>query len=121
MVIVLCPALRYRRAEQPVLPPAGQARLSPVARDRPRRLRVLRQGEPVSHAPATIARAPRDRLLRRVAPLGPTLGPILFQLPPQLHADLAKLRAFLRALGRQPHLRDLRAVLEVRHASWLVP
>jgi len=66
-------------------------------------------------------RAPLDRLLRRVAPLGPTLGPILFQLPPQLHADLAKLRAFLRALGRQPHLRDLRAVLEVRHASWLVP
>jgi uncharacterized protein YecE (DUF72 family) len=68
------------------------------------------------HAP----RAPLDRLLRRVEPLGPTLGPILFQLPPQFHADIPRLRTFLRALERQPHVRGLRAVLEVRHASWLV-
>jgi len=66
-------------------------------------------------------RAPLDRLLRRVGPLGPTLGPILFQLPAQFHADIPRLRAFLRALARQPHVRDLRATLEVRHASWLVP
>src|SRR5262249_24325497 len=37
------------------------------------------------------------------------------------HADLGRLATFLRALGRQPHLAGLRAVLEVRHASWLVP
>ena len=66
-------------------------------------------------------RAPLDRLLRRVRPLGPTLGPLLFQLPPQFHADLGRLARFLGALGRQPHLRGLRAALEVRHASWLVP
>jgi uncharacterized protein YecE (DUF72 family) len=66
-------------------------------------------------------RAPLDRLLRRVRGLGPALGPVLFQLPPQLHADLPRLSRFLGALGRQPHVPDLRAVLEVRHASWLVP
>jgi uncharacterized protein YecE (DUF72 family) len=65
-------------------------------------------------------RAPLDRLLRRVQPLGPTLGPVLFQLPPQLHADIPRLRVFLRTLGRQPHVAGLRAVLEVRHPSWLV-
>jgi uncharacterized protein YecE (DUF72 family) len=64
-------------------------------------------------------RAPLDRLLRRVRPLGSALGPILFQLPPQFHADLPRLSRFLRALGRQPHVAGLRAVLEVRHASWL--
>ena len=66
-------------------------------------------------------RAPLDRLLRRVRPLGPMLGPLLFQLPPHFHADLPRLATFLRALGRQPHLGGLRAVLEVRHGSWLVP
>jgi uncharacterized protein YecE (DUF72 family) len=66
-------------------------------------------------------RAPLDRLLRRVRPLGPTLGPLLFQLPPHFRADLPRLATFLRALGRQPHVPGLRAVLEVRHGSWLVP
>jgi uncharacterized protein YecE (DUF72 family) len=66
-------------------------------------------------------RAPLDRLLRRLQPLGPTLGPVLFQLPPQLQADLPRLRTFLAVLGRQPHAAGLRTVLEVRHASWLVP
>ena len=67
------------------------------------------------------ARAPLDRLLRRVRPLGPTLGPMLFQLPPQFHVDLRRLEAFLRGLGRQPHVPRLRVVLEVRDASWLIP
>jgi uncharacterized protein YecE (DUF72 family) len=66
-------------------------------------------------------RAPLDRLLRRVRPLGPALGPVLFQLPPQFHADLPRLTTFRRTLGRHPHLRGLRAALEVRHPSWLVP
>jgi uncharacterized protein YecE (DUF72 family) len=67
------------------------------------------------------ARAPLDRLLRRVRPLGPTLGPVLFQLPPNFHADVRRLRAFLEALARQRHVTGLRAVLEVRHASWRSP
>jgi uncharacterized protein YecE (DUF72 family) len=66
-------------------------------------------------------RAPLDRLLRRVRPLARTLGPVLFQLPPQFHADLPRLATFLRVLGRQPHLPGLRVALEVRHPSWLVP
>jgi uncharacterized protein YecE (DUF72 family) len=65
------------------------------------------------------ARAPLDRLLRRVRPLQATLGPVLFQLPPNFHADAARLRGFLGVLARQRHVAGLRAVLEVRHASWL--
>lgn len=65
---------------------------------------------------------PLDRLLRRVRPLGPTLGPLLFQLPPQFHANLPRLARFLHALDRQrQHLAGVRASLEVRHDSWLVP
>jgi uncharacterized protein YecE (DUF72 family) len=64
---------------------------------------------------------PLDRFFRRVRPLGPTLGPVLFQLPTQFHVDLPRLARFLRALERQRHVERLRATLEVRHASWLVP
>jgi uncharacterized protein YecE (DUF72 family) len=64
---------------------------------------------------------PLDRLLRRLRPLGPTLGPVLFQLPAQFHADVRRLRGLLNALDRQRHLPGLRAVLEVRHPSWLGP
>ncbi|TMQ20633.1 MAG: DUF72 domain-containing protein [Candidatus Rokuibacteriota bacterium] len=64
---------------------------------------------------------PLDRFFRRVRPLGPALGPVLFQLPTQFHANLPRLARFVRALERQRHVADVRAVLEVRHASWLVP
>ena len=43
------------------------------------------------------------------------LGPILFQLPPQLKCDEALLRDFLELLPA-----DLRYAFEFRHASWLV-
>jgi uncharacterized protein YecE (DUF72 family) len=65
--------------------------------------------------------APLDRFFRRVTPLGPALGPVLFQLPTQFHANLPRLARFLRALQRQRHVEGVRATLEVRHASWLVP
>lgn len=64
---------------------------------------------------------PLSRLLRRAAALGPRLGPVLFQLPGNFHADAGRLDLFLRALGRQRRVPALRAVLEVRHASWLAP
>jgi uncharacterized protein YecE (DUF72 family) len=64
---------------------------------------------------------PLDRLLRRVRPLGSTLGPLLFQLPTQFHANPPRLGRFLRALGRQRLLPGVRVTLEVRHASWLTP
>ena len=52
--------------------------------------------------------------LRAAAELGPTLGPILFQLPPTLKRDLPRLRELLAALPRGG-----RFALEVRHESWL--
>jgi len=45
--------------------------------------------------------------------LGPRLGPVLYQLPPNLKADLPLLRDFLHQLPR-----DLRAAFEFRHQSW---
>jgi uncharacterized protein YecE (DUF72 family) len=54
-----------------------------------------------------------QRLLERVAELGPKLGPILFQLPPHWSCDLLRLRDFLDVL---PHGR--RYVFELRDASW---
>jgi uncharacterized protein YecE (DUF72 family) len=45
--------------------------------------------------------------------LGEQCGPMLFQLPPFLRKDAARLRAFLALLPE-----DHRAVLEFRHLSW---
>ncbi len=53
-------------------------------------------------------------LLSRARELGPTLGPILVQLPPRWHADPERLDAFLAAAPRAH-----RWAVEVRHASWL--
>jgi uncharacterized protein YecE (DUF72 family) len=43
------------------------------------------------------------------------LGPVLFQLPPNMKCDLERLRAFLPLLPP-----DVRCAFEFRHASWLV-
>lgn len=45
--------------------------------------------------------------------LGPTLGPILFQLPPNFHQDTERLANFLATLPS-----DVRAAFEFRHESW---
>lgn len=45
--------------------------------------------------------------------LGPRLAPVLYQLPPNLKADLPLLRDFLNQLPR-----DLKAAFEFRHESW---
>jgi len=42
------------------------------------------------------------------------LGPVLFQLPPYLHRDVARLDSFLDSLPA-----DLRSTVEFRHESWL--
>jgi hemerythrin superfamily protein len=54
--------------------------------------------------------------LRRCRILSDKLGPILFQLPPRWHLDLARLEAFLAVLPR-----GRRFVFEFRDPSWLVP
>lgn len=52
-------------------------------------------------------------LLSTVAALGPHLGPLLFQLPPNLKIDLPRLETFLLLLAGSPP-----AAFEFRHPSW---
>lgn len=53
--------------------------------------------------------------LRAINPLGPRLGPTLFQLPPTFKKDIDRLRTFLAMLPRH-----WVAALEFRHPSWFV-
>jgi uncharacterized protein YecE (DUF72 family) len=57
-----------------------------------------------------------SRFLGTIEPLAAAgkLGPVLFQLPPNLKADLEVLRGFLQSLPKR-----LQAAFEFRHASWL--
>src|SRR2546423_833590 len=54
-----------------------------------------------------------DFLLKNTAALGARLGPILFQLPPNLKKDVDRLRAFVERLPK-----DRRYTVEFRHESW---
>ncbi len=56
---------------------------------------------------------PLSYLLNTASVLGPKLGPLLFQLPPNLKKDLARLDAFLPLVPPA-----WRAAMEFRHASW---
>ena len=51
--------------------------------------------------------------LETAAVLGGKLGPVLYQLPPYMKKDAARLRAFLERLPPQPP-----AAFEFRHESW---
>jgi uncharacterized protein YecE (DUF72 family) len=57
--------------------------------------------------------APVARFLERAQELGPKLGPVLLQLPPQLHVDAGRLD---ETLDRFPA--GVRVAVEVRHDSW---
>ncbi len=52
-------------------------------------------------------------LLKNVVSLGSRLGPILFQLPPNLKADVERLRAFIATLPA-----DRKYTIEFRHPTW---
>ena len=52
-------------------------------------------------------------LMKHIGSLGSRLGPVLFQLPPNLKKDLDRLRVFLDTLPL-----DRRFTIEFRHASW---
>jgi uncharacterized protein YecE (DUF72 family) len=56
------------------------------------------------------------RFLDLVLPLGPRLGPLLFQLPPTWHCDAARLEAFLGALRERVPRHAV--TVEFRHPSW---
>lgn len=51
--------------------------------------------------------------LETASVLGPRLGPVLFQLPPNLKQDVGRLRSFLAVLPE-----GTRAAFEFRHESW---
>jgi uncharacterized protein YecE (DUF72 family) len=59
------------------------------------------------------AREPVRRFWSHARRLGSKLGPVLFQLPPNLKADPERLAAFLRLLPG-----SMRAAFEFRHPSW---
>jgi uncharacterized protein YecE (DUF72 family) len=54
-----------------------------------------------------------EYLCRATAALGERMGPILFQLPPNMKKDLDRLRTFLDALPK-----GRRFAMEFRHESW---
>lgn len=54
-----------------------------------------------------------EYFLRTAATLGPRLGAVLFQLPPNMKKDLDRLRGFLDLLAA-----PATAAFEFRHASW---
>jgi uncharacterized protein YecE (DUF72 family) len=58
---------------------------------------------------------PLDRLLTNASGLGKKLGPILFQLPPNLHVDPHRLENVLTLLPKGLHY-----TFEFRHESWFV-
>ncbi len=58
---------------------------------------------------------PVARFLERAAGLGPKLGPVLLQLPPNLQADQARLADTLALFPP-----DVRVAVEFRHPSWYV-
>jgi uncharacterized protein YecE (DUF72 family) len=57
---------------------------------------------------------PLDTFLGRAKILKDKLGPLLYQLPPNMHRNDARLESFLSLLPQ-----ELKHVLEFRHESWL--
>jgi uncharacterized protein YecE (DUF72 family) len=64
---------------------------------------------------------PLRRLMSRARALGTRLGPILYQLPPTLALDLARLEQFAAALPPRQRTQRAQHVIEFRHVSWYVP
>jgi uncharacterized protein YecE (DUF72 family) len=58
---------------------------------------------------------PLQNFFERAQHLGPTLGPVLYQLPPHWHVNLERFEYFLAALPR-----GYQHVVEFRDASWLI-
>jgi uncharacterized protein YecE (DUF72 family) len=61
----------------------------------------------------TDASSALEFLLKNTSTLGSKLGPILFQLPPNMEKNLERLQGFLALLPR-----DRRFTMEFRHESW---
>ena len=59
---------------------------------------------------------PLERMMPLFRRLGPTLGPVLYQLPPRLKLNLERLETFLQLVPK-----DVTNVFEFREKSWYVP
>ena len=59
--------------------------------------------------------APLEALFQRARELNSKLGPVLYQLPPQLHKNLERLKEFLDGVVRHPTVKH---ALEFRHPTW---
>ena len=76
---------------------------------------AIKAPQRITHIQRLVGSEESVRLLTRAtAALGDKLGPFLFQLPPNMKKDLARLSGFLEIWPR-----ELRATFEFRHASWL--
>jgi uncharacterized protein YecE (DUF72 family) len=75
---------------------------------------VLKAWQVITHQMRLAGTAEQVALFhRRAATLGDKLGPVLYQLPPNLKKDAARLHAFLEELPA-----GARAAFEFRHESW---
>jgi uncharacterized protein YecE (DUF72 family) len=76
---------------------------------------VLKAPQRITHIKRLANTEDEVRYFLQVASvLGPQLGPLLFQVPPNMKKDIDRLRTFL---GLLPD--TIRAAFEVRHDSWL--
>lgn len=73
----------------------------------------LKAGQYITHIKQLKAPAALDRFLPTLTPLGQQLGPILFQLPPHMKADVTLLDDFLSYMPRHA-----KSAFEFRHQSW---
>ena len=98
------------RDQQHVLSPAEGARSARVGGAGAGAVHVLDQGEPADHA----LRAAQDRIARSLVAVSSQehgrcsatrLGPILFQLPPNLKKDVERLQEFPELSSRRPPIR----------------
>lgn len=74
---------------------------------------VLKASRQITHMTRLKEAQPVEYLLKNSAALAEKRGPILFQLPPNMKKDLARLRNFLSWIPT-----GARAALEFRHESW---
>ena len=74
---------------------------------------VLKASRQITHMTRLKEAQPVEYLLKNSAALEEKLGPILFQLPPNMKKDVERLRGFLSWIPS-----GVRAALEFRHESW---
>ena len=67
------------------------------------------------------AAEPVERLVSSVTALGPSLGPIVWQLAPTKQFDAADMSAFLTLLPHEADGLKLRHAIDARHASFATP